>query len=200
MDLLNLSVSSDRGRTIVRRIGARDAAPRPMTSRAPAVPLAGGRVPHGAFLVLGMGLSVAGPALPHLREQAGVGIGASGFVLAGQSFGYIIGSLAAGRPVRPGRRPSAARRGGAGGGRRVVATTLVSQLWLIVVVFAIIGLAGAALDVGANTLLVWSQPPERVGSRLNALHLCFGLGALATPLVVSRSFDWTDDLTIVALR
>ena len=34
-----------------------------------------------AFLVLGMGLSVAGPALPHLRDQAGVGIGASGFVL-----------------------------------------------------------------------------------------------------------------------
>ena len=152
-----------------------------------------------AFLVLGMGLSVAGPALPHLRDQAGVGIGASGFVLAGQSFGYIVGSLAAGRPYDRG----AGHRLLVGASlvvfAAVFATTLVSELWLIVGVFAIIGLAGAALDVGANTLLVWSQPPERVGSRLNALHLCFGLGALATPLVVSRSFDRTDDLTIVAV-
>lgn len=152
-----------------------------------------------AFLVLGMGLSVAGPALPHLREQAGVGIGSSGFVLAGQSFGYIIGSLAAGRPYDRG----AGHRLLVGAALVVFAavftSTFVSDLWLVVVMFAVIGLAGAALDVGANTLLVWSQPPERVGSRLNALHLCFGIGALATPVVVSLSFDWSDDLTAVAV-
>jgi fucose permease len=46
---------------------------------------------------------------------------------------------------------------------------------------------------------VWSQPSERVGSTLNALHLCFGIGALATPLIVSRSLAWTNDLSIVAV-
>ena len=68
---------------------------------------------------------------------------------------------------------------------------------MVAAVFAIIGLSSAAMDVGGNTLLVWSQPPERVGSSLNALHLCFGLARSATPLIVSRSLDWGGDLSMV---
>ena len=139
-----------------------------------------------SFIFLGMALSVAGPALPFLREHAGVGIGASGFVLAGQSFGYILGSLAAGRKYDRGHGHRLLVGAGMVAVAAAVGLTAVNELWMVVGVFMIIGFSAAALDVGGNTLAVWSQPTERVGSTLNALHLCFGLGALATPLIVSR--------------
>jgi fucose permease len=152
----------------------------------------------GAFVFLGMALSVAGPALPHLRERAGVGIGASGFVLAGQSLGYILGSLAAGRRYDNGHGHRLLLGAGLVAVAAVTALTSTSELWMVVVVFAVIGFSSAAVDVGGNTLIVWSQPADRVGSTLNALHLCFGIGALSTPLIVAASLGWTDHLTLVA--
>ncbi|MCU1361150.1 MAG: rane protein of unknown function, partial [Ilumatobacteraceae bacterium] len=137
----------------------------------------------GSFLFLGMALSIGGPALPHLREQTGAGIAASGFVLAGQSFGYIMGSLAAGRPYDRGAGHRLLLGAGLVSVAAVFGLSFVSELWMVVVVFGIIGFSASAIDVGGNTLSVWSQPAERVGSTLNALHLCFGIGALATPLV-----------------
>jgi len=150
-----------------------------------------------SFIFLGMALSVAGPALPYLREHAGVGIGASGFVLAGQSFGYILGSLAAGRKYDRGYGHRLLVGAGMVAVAAAVGLTAVDELWMVVAVFMIIGFSAAALDVGGNTLAVWSQPTERVGSTLNALHLCFGLGALATPLIVSGSLKWSGDLLLV---
>jgi fucose permease len=151
------------------------------------------------FAFLGMALSLAGPALPHLREQAGVGIGVSGFVLAGQSLGYILGSLAAGGRYDRGHGHRLLLGAGAVAAAAVLSLTMLHSLWLIVTAFAVVGFSSAGVDVGGNTLVVWSQPPERVGSTLNALHLFFGVGALATPLLVSWSLAWTDDLTIVAV-
>ena len=152
-----------------------------------------------SFIFLGMALSVAGPALPFLREHAGVGIGASGFVLAGQSFGYILGSLAAGRKYDRGYGHRLLFGAGMVAVAAAVGLTAVNELWMVVAVFMIIGFSAAAMDVGGNTLAVWSQPTERVGSTLNALHLCFGLGALATPLIVSRSLRWSGDLLLVGV-
>lgn len=152
-----------------------------------------------SFLFLGMALSIGGPALPHLREQTGASIAASGFVLAGQSFGYIVGSLAAGRPYDRGAGHRLLVGAAMVSTVAVFALSLVSELWLVVAVFAIIGFSAAAIDVGGNTMSVWSQPADRVGSTLNALHLCFGIGALVTPLVVSQSVAWNDDLVLVAL-
>lgn len=167
------------------------------------VPARTGRSPVaaylGSFIFLGMALSVAGPALPHLRERAGVGIGASGFVLAGQSLGYILGSLAAGRRYDHGHGHRLLLGAGLVSVAAVTALTSVSQLWMVVVVFAVIGFSSAAVDVGGNSLTVWSQPADRVGSTLNALHLCFGIGALSTPLVVAVSLGWTDHLTLVGV-
>jgi fucose permease len=70
----------------------------------------------------------------------------------------------------------------------------VQSFVLVVIVFVLVGAGGAVMDVGGNTLVVWSQPVERTGSTLNALHLSFGVGALITPLLVSRSLLWGNDL------
>jgi FHS family Na+ dependent glucose MFS transporter 1 len=151
------------------------------------------------FSAVGVALCTNGPALGHLRERAGVGIGVSGLVIGGQAFGFVVGSLVAGRPYDRG----AGHRLLLGAGCLVVVAalslTVVREMWQIVVVFALIGMGAAMVEVGCNTLVVWSQPPERVGSSLNALHLCFGIGALLTPLIVSRSIAWHGDLVLVPL-
>ena len=46
-----------------------------------------------------------------------------------------------------------------------------------------LGLGAAAVDLGANTMLIWHRGSE-VGRAMNLLHLCFGIGALASPLLV----------------
>src|SRR5580765_2839991 len=50
-----------------------------------------------SFLIVGMAMSVLGPALTDLREKSGADIGDIGILFVGQSAGYIIGSFAGGR-------------------------------------------------------------------------------------------------------
>ncbi len=146
------------------------------------------------FVVLGMSLSFGGPALAHLRNRSGVGIGESGLFLGGQAIGYIIASLAAGRSYDRGH----GHRLWAGAAVVVafagIAIAFVHSFALVVGLFGLVGAGGAVMDVGGNTLVVWSQPSGRAGSTLNALHLLFGVGALTTPLLVSRSLLWGDNL------
>lgn len=151
-----------------------------------------------SFLTIGLALSMNGPALAHLRERAHVGIGASGMIIGGQAFGYILGSLAAGRPYDRGHGHRVLLSAGTVLVTAAASLMVVRELWQLVIVFAVIGGSAAMIDVGGNTLLMWSQPVERVGSSLNALHLCFGVGALVTPLLVSRSIAWHGDLALVA--
>jgi fucose permease len=53
----------------------------------------------------------------------------------------------------------------------------------LTVVFVVIGLGAAVVDLGANTMLIWHRGKD-VGRAMNLLHLCFGLGALSSPLLV----------------
>lgn len=152
------------------------------------------RAYYAGFVLLGMQASFTGPSLEHLRDRTGVGIGTSGLLLGAFSVGYIVASLAAGRGYdrRNGHRmwalASAVAAVAFGG---VLAT---DSFAVLLALFVVMGASGGVMDVGGNTLVVWSRAGESVGSALNALHLCFGIGALTAPLVVSRSLVWTDGL------
>lgn len=168
----------------------------------PTVPAA--RSPRTAYLLcfvlLGISLSMVGPAMTHLRARAGIGIGAGGIILAGQGIGYVVASLLAGRRID---------HHGAGHGlllRATGAAVLASALlqvarplWAVTVLFAVIGGGGGAMDVTCNTLLVWNEPPGRIGSALNGLHLRFGIGAIVAPLVVAASLQLLQDLWLVTV-
>ncbi len=136
-----------------------------------------------SFLVLGLALSVLGPALTQLRERSATGIGAIGVLFVGQSLGYIVGSFAAGRVFDrfDGHRVFAIGMCILAAGLGLVAS--FDSLSALFGVFVMIGLGGSAIDVGANTLIVWELRGS-VGRSMNALHLCFGLGALSAPLLV----------------
>src|SRR5690349_13498422 len=147
-----------------------------------------------AFLALGVALSFFGPALPTLRDQTGATLGQLGLVFAAQSVGGLVGSIVAGRLYRR------------LGGPHLIAVAVfvlavsialiatVGELALVVVLGALMGLGAGTMDVSANTVApTLVEPGDLVGS-MNALHMCFAIGALCTPLVVGVSVALTDGL------
>ena len=136
-----------------------------------------------SFLVVGMSLSVLGPALTELRDRSGADIGDIGVLFMGQSLGYICGSILGGRLYDR------------FDGHRVFAGALaILAVGLIVipmfdtragmfVAFVITGLGASITDLGANALLMWELKAAG-GRAMNLLHMFFGVGALLAPLLV----------------
>lgn len=149
------------------------------------------------FISIGLSLSMLGPSLTYLRERAHVSKGEIGALFVALALGYLSGSLLSGRVYDRGL------------GHRVVAGALVgiaaSQLLIphctsvasLVVPFALIGAFAGCVDVGCNTLVVWHTRGAGSTRLLNALHLFFGVGALASPLLVDRSLAWSHGLGFI---
>jgi FHS family Na+ dependent glucose MFS transporter 1 len=57
-----------------------------------------------------------------------------------------------------------------------------------------LGFGEGAVDVGGNTLLVWLYPTG-LGSWMNGLHFFFGIGAFASPLVISAVIGTTGSVS-----
>jgi fucose permease len=136
-----------------------------------------------SFLVVGLSVSILGPALSELRDRTATDVGGIGVLFVAQSFGYIAGSLGGGAALdrMHGHRLFAASLFVMGLALGVVPH--VSSLLGLAVVFGVLGFGAAAVDLGANTMLIWHRG-RGVGRAMNLLHLCFGLGALSSPLLV----------------
>jgi FHS family Na+ dependent glucose MFS transporter 1 len=141
-----------------------------------------------SFLVIGLSLSILGPALTELRDRSGAGIGSIGVLFAGQAAGYVIGSFAGGVLYDrfDGHRLFAAALTLVAFGLFLVPS--FTSLPPLFVAFALVGTGAATADVGANAMLMWELGPG-TGRAMNVLHLCFGLGALIAPLVVYVGLD-----------
>jgi FHS family Na+ dependent glucose MFS transporter 1 len=141
-----------------------------------------------SFLVVGLSVSVLGPALTELRERSGTDIGGIGVLFVGQSAGYIVGSLAIGRLYDrfDGHRVFAAAMATIGVGIALIPE--FDSLIALFLVFVVTGVGASAADVGANLLLMW-ELGAGVGRTMNLLHLSFGLGALSAPLFVHVGLD-----------
>lgn len=146
------------------------------------------------FISVGLSLTMIGPSLTYLRERAGVTKGEIGVLFPASSIGYLAGSLISGRLYDRGF----GHRAVAGGLIGLAASSLlvphVTTIAALSVVFAAIGAFSGCVDVGGNTLVVWHTRGTGSSRLLNALHLFFGFGALASPLLVSRSIAWTGGL------
>jgi FHS family Na+ dependent glucose MFS transporter 1 len=151
----------------------------------------GGRIPktvayYLAFISLGLTTASTGPALPYLAAQTGSLLSAASFLFTTRSLGYMLGSLQGGRLYDRVR------------GHPVMAIALVvmaammatvplpARLWLLTIIFLVLGISEGMLDVGGNTLLVWVHR-HRVGPWMNALHFFFGVGSLLSPLILAQA-------------
>ncbi len=136
------------------------------------------------FVQLGLVTSTLGPTLPALAAQAGVALDQASLLFTSHALGYLLGALLGGRLYdRMGGHPVLV----AMLVLMAVAAALVPllpALWLLAAVWLLVGLAGGALDVGGNTLMVWVHGRE-VGPYMNGLHFFFGVGSFLGPLVVA---------------
>jgi FHS family Na+ dependent glucose MFS transporter 1 len=148
---------------------------------------------YATYVLLGLMLTCIGPSLGALKAQVGSTTDAIALLFTANSLGYIAGSLLAARlyPRVPGNRVLSAA---------LVVLALLTfcvpalrSLGLLLLVFALIGIPLGVMDVGGNTLVVWLYGDE-VPPYMNALHLSFGLGAFAGPLVFDRVAVSTGDL------
>ena len=141
-----------------------------------------------SFFVIGLSITMLGPAVSQLRDRTESGIGDIGILFVAESAGYFAGSLLGGRSYDrfDGHRVFAAALAVLGTGLFLVPS--VDALGGLFAAFVIIGVGAGAVGVGANTLVMW-QLGAGVGRAMNTLHLCFGLGALSAPLLVHAGLN-----------
>ncbi|MEY4338329.1 MAG: hypothetical protein RLZ14_179 [Actinomycetota bacterium] len=150
------------------------------------------------FVLIGLALSVGGPALSHLRDRMGTDNGGIAAIFVGQSIGYIVGSAIAGRGLDRGQghRWWTVAMGVTTASLLLVA--LSPSLPVLVAAFAFVGVSCGLGDVSGNTLVMWSRP-EGAGPLLNGLHLCFAVGAVFAPLFVGLSIRVFDSVWAVVV-
>lgn len=146
-----------------------------------------------AFIILGMSTAAIGPSLPKLAEHTTSGLDRISLIFVFSSLGYLTGSFLGGRAYD--RFP----------GHRLMAITLIiiglasllipiaNSISLLLFAITFSGLASGILDVGCNTLLLWTHG-EKSGPFLNGLHFFFGVGSLTAPLVLAQVLLKTNDI------
>jgi FHS family Na+ dependent glucose MFS transporter 1 len=106
----------------------------------------------------------------------------------------MLGSLLGGRlyDLAPGHRIMLA--GLAAMAILAASVPLIPWLWLLATVWLLLGAAMGAVDVGGNTLLIWTHR-RQVGPFMNGLHFFFGVGALLAPSVIGQVDSLSGDPT-----
>jgi fucose permease len=145
----------------------------------------------GSFVTLGCFSLLLGPSLDTFRDGAHVSTSKIGLLFTTSAVGYLIGALAAGRILET----FLAHRVMGGGlllcGVSLAILSSVHTFTLLALFHVLLGIAGGAADTTGNSAVLWLH---KGGPIMNALHLCFGVGAIAAPMVVAQSLRLTDSL------
>lgn len=145
------------------------------------------RLAYACLLMVGIHAGWIGPFIPEIARTAHLAVERVGLIVSAGSAGYFISVLIAGEI----NQRLSAQKVLVGG----MALFTAGLMWLaaasglagLLGAGVLIGLANGGIDVGTNALVV-ELNRERLASALNYLHLLFGVGALAGPLIVSASF------------
>lgn len=146
-----------------------------------------------AFISLGLIAGLLGPSLPSFAENTGSTLRQLSNLFILSAMGYLLGSYLAGQLLSK------------ISGHKIMLTALIfiglgtallpviRSLWILVLLFFIIGLAQSNLDVSENTLLIWLHG-KAVPPYMNALHFFFGLGSFIAPFFIAQSIRLTNSL------
>jgi FHS family Na+ dependent glucose MFS transporter 1 len=139
---------------------------------------------YAIFIALGLTAASLGPTLNGLAKNTGSTLSQISYLFLLRSFGYLLGSILAGRLYdrQAGHPIMVAALGGSM--IMLIVAPLVSSLAILTLVMLLIGVSEGLIDVGGNTLLVWIHSPN-IGPYMNALHFFFGVGAVFSPLIVA---------------
>lgn len=146
-----------------------------------------------SYITIGFATGIIGPTLPGLSRLAGTNLVGISYIFPILSIGYLIGSYTGGSmydrfKVHPVTAGAIALLG------VIMFFVPFSQaLWVILVLFFISGLASGSIDVGGNTLLVWTHG-STVGPFMVGLHFFYGFGAFIAPMIVGLSMRVTTEI------
>ncbi|HYH05067.1 MAG TPA: MFS transporter, partial [Bacillota bacterium] len=136
------------------------------------------------YIPLGYVMASLGPSLPVIAEQTNSTLSTIGLLFTTRSIGFLGGAISGGNLFDKfaGNRVVAAMIG-------IMAFTftlipLQANFWVLTIIFIILGFSQGALDVGGNTLLVWTHG-IKVAPFINGLHAFFGIGAFVSPFVIT---------------
>jgi len=165
----------------------------PSTQPSVAHPLIATTAYYLSFIILGLTTAANGPSLPKLAEHTSSGLDRISLIFVSGSLGYLIGSFLGGRAYD---RFSS---------HKLMATTLIligiasalipiaQSMSVLLLAMFLSGLASGILDVGCNTLLIWTHG-AKAGPFLNGLHFFFGVGSLVAPLLLAQVLLATNDI------
>jgi len=137
-----------------------------------------------SFIVLGLVHASLGPTLPYLAESTGSTLKAISILFTLRSLGYLFASLGGSRFYDKIRGHLILCITLFGLSIVLGAVPLIHSLWPLALLMLLIGFTEGMLDVGGNTLVVWTHK-NNVGPFMNALHFFFGIGAFVIPLIVA---------------
>jgi FHS family Na+ dependent glucose MFS transporter 1 len=139
-----------------------------------------------AFVGLGASVAIIGPALPSLAANTNSNLAQISYIFLARALGDMAGAYLAGKLYD--KLPGHAIMIAAIIGLIVtlVAIPFAASLWTLLAVAALLGVSGALLNVGGNTVTVWLYG-ARSGPPLNGIHFSFALGAFAAPIVFAQS-------------
>lgn len=149
---------------------------------------------YGAFVAFGLTAAALGPALPGLASNVKTSLGGISLLFTTQSLGYLLGVSVGGRafdrvrghPLIVGFLTAAAGI--------VALIPAIPILWLLALLTLMLGVAAGIVEVGGNTLLVWVHR-QNLDPWMNGLHLCFGVGAFLSPLIITQVMAATQTLS-----
>lgn len=149
---------------------------------------------YAAFTGLGLTTSALGPTLPNLAANTHSQISDASILFSAGSMGYILGASLGGRLYDR----LAGHMVMAVAALLMVLAALVIPLapllWLLFFIMFTMGVGQSVVDVGANTLLVWTHRAG-VGPYMNGLHFFFGVGAFLSPIIIAQIMLLTGGIT-----
>lgn len=148
-----------------------------------------------AFITLGLSVGSLGPTLLALATHTQAELHQISYLFITRSLGTMLGSWLIGRWYdRSAGHPLLALSLLLLAGLMALVPT-INLLWPLCLLFTLLGLASASINVGGNTLIVLVHG-ERARPFISALHFAFGLGGLLAPLLVAHFVHWQRSLHV----
>src|SRR5262245_60543082 len=140
---------------------------------------------YAAFIALGLVASALGPTLQSLAEHTHTQIRDISLLFTMRALGYLIGSVQSGFLYDRFRGHPIMALALLGLASLMALVPVTPLLVVVALIFLLLGIGEGVIDVGGNTLIVWTHGRE-VGPFMNGLHFCFGAGAFIAPLIVAQ--------------
>ncbi len=147
-----------------------------------------------AFMALGLMMMALGTTLTELAQRTNSEFHEISYSFMSRSLGFILGSIFGGRIYDhlSGHKVLA----GALAGMATLAAfvPVTPNLKILIALFLVQGLVGSLINVGGNTLLMWSHRGSNIGALLTGLHFSWGLGSAVAPLIIEQVERSTGDI------